>query len=366
MKRSICLLLFIAGPAMAALAQITEIVILNNKEINNLRELTYHNTTARRVGDSIVVLAERFLNDTPQPLREIFYEGLLDSHPARIETVGCLEDMDKVANLMYASYIKDSRLFSEKAKAFVLAWATTYIPTGNPINENKLSALFWAYHRFKSGFSADEKAITEEWMAKIAQEQMSRQSTPNNNWEAKRLKIIGITGCITENMELKEYAADGFKNYIATAYYEDGTSNDLRDRDALHYHIGGLTPAVATFITLAEFDPLFDLYHYMAPSGSSIQKSVEYTWPYASGEKQRGEWTNSKVKLDKERAASGLEKYQPGRLFDPRDAVPLFEWAGYYNPSWYSLFGKAAPDENYLSAWTGMLNSPLVRNSRNK
>ncbi|MFZ5431583.1 MAG: alginate lyase family protein [Bacteroidota bacterium] len=365
MKCSILFLLLMVFQGVASLAQITEIVILDNQEIKNLRELTYNNAAAQRFGDSIVLVAERSLNDSPKPIRKIFYEGLLDSNPARIETVGCLEDMNKVADLIYASYIRDSRLFSEKAKAFVLAWANTYIPTGNPINENKLSALFWAYHRFKPDFSTAEKQLTEDWMVKIAQAQMDRQSTPNNNWEAKRLKIIGITGCITENTEMKEYAADGFRNYISSAYYEDGTSNDLRDRDALHYHIGGLTPTVATFITLAKFDPLFDLYHYIAPSGSSIKKSVEYTWPYASGRKQRGEWTNSKVKLDKERAASGLEKYQPGRLFDPREAIPLFEWAGYYHPEWYSLFGKNSTGKNYLATWTGLLNCPLVRISRN-
>jgi hypothetical protein len=308
-------------------------------------------------------LAEKHLNHSPQPIREIFYEGMLDTHPDRIKTVKCLEDMDKVADLIYASYIRESKSWSEKAKAYVLAWATIYIPTGNPINENKLSTLFWAYHRFKSDFSIDDRKITEEWMVKLANAQKERKKTPNNNWEAKRLKIIGTIGCITGNREMNQYAANAFKTYISTAYYSDGTSNDLRDRDALHYHIGGLTPSVATFVTLSKFDSLFDLYNYIAPTGSSIKKSVEYTWPYASGEKQRGEWTNSKVRLDKERAAAGLAKYQPGALFNPRNAFPLFEWAGYYNPSWYSLFGRNIPEENYLFTWTGMLNSPLIRRS---
>lgn len=366
MKRCIILLLFAFVPAITSLAQITEIVILDHAEITNLRELYNRNAKTQVLGDSILHIAGKHLDDPPQPVREIFYEGLLDTHPERIKTVKSLEDMDKVADLIYASYIRDSGSWSAKSKEFVLAWANTYIPTGNPINENKLSALFWAYHLFKANFSESERKTTETWMIKLAKAEMERKSTPNNNWEAKRLKIIGTIGCITGDMEMKEYAANGFKTYISTAYFDDGTSNDLRDRDALHYHIGGLTPSVATFITLSEFDKLFNLYGYVSSSGSSIRKSVEYTWPYASGQKQRGEWTNSKVRLDKERAAAGLAKYQPGTLFNPREAFPLFEWAGYYHPDWYSLFGCTSPEENYLHSWTALLNSPLIRKKPGK
>jgi hypothetical protein len=109
MKHRILLLFFILAPSIASIAQITEIVILTKDEIRNLRELTGSNATAQRYGDSIIVLAEKHLNHPPQPIREIFYEGLLDTHPDRIKTVKCLEDMDKVADLIYASYIRESK-----------------------------------------------------------------------------------------------------------------------------------------------------------------------------------------------------------------------------------------------------------------
>ena len=360
MKRGY-LLLALIFISFLSVGQTTEIVILSGNEKNNLRELTGNNKTACFYCDSIVSLAENHFHHQPLPIVEIRYEGLLDTHHARIITVKSLKDMDKMVDLIYASYCNESDKWAEKAKEFVLAWAATYIPTGNPINENKLSALFWAYHLFKSRFSEDEQNLVGEWMNKIAQAEMTRKSTPNNNWEAKRLKIIGTVGCITHNQQMKEYAANGFRTYIETAYYADGTSNDLRDRDALHYHIGGLTPSVALFVTLTPFDPIFDLYYYVAPSGSSIYKSLEYTWPYASGEKQRGEWTNTKVRLDKERAAAGIAKYQPGTLFNPESAIPLFEWACFYHPQWYSLFGSNYDEINYSGSWIGLLNSPLVR-----
>jgi len=361
MKRKFLLLLFFVLSHILV-AQTTEIVILSEVETNNLRVLVGKNQKAKCHCDSILALAENHLKKSPQPIGEIFYEGLLDTNPDRIRTTHSLNDMNKVVDLIYASYCRESGAWSQKAREFVLSWAAVYIPTGNPINENKLSALFWAYHLFKPEFSSAERKSTEDWMNRIAMAEMNRDRTPNNNWEAKRLKIIGTVGCITQNQQMKDYSIEGFKTYIATAYYADGTSNDLRDRDALHYHIGGLKPAVAVFITLGRFDPAFGLYSYIAPTGSSIQKSVEFTWPYASGEKQREEWTQSKARIDKERAAIGIAKYQPGTLFNPKDAVPLFEWAGFYNPEWYSLFGHCIMENNYLASWIGLLNSPLIRN----
>jgi hypothetical protein len=82
--------------------------------------------------------------------------------------------------------------------------------------------------------------------------------------------------------------------------------------------------------------------------------------PYATGEKQRREWTHSKVELDRRRAEAGIEAYQPGKLFDPQKAHELFEWACYYNPEWFAVFEKAGSNP-YSSSWIGMLNSPAVR-----
>ncbi len=170
--------------------------------------------------------------------------------------------------------------------------------------------------------------------------------------------MIGIIGSITSNDSLMRFAQRGFRTYINTAYFPDGTSADLTQRDALHYHVGGLKPMLSAAINLSKFDTLFKLYNYPAPSGASIQKSVAYVVPYARGELERPEWVNTTVALDKERAAAGLAEYQPGKLFDPKEAVPLFEWAVYYQPAWYDIVGN----QGFTSTWVGLLNSPLVRN----
>jgi len=342
-------------------AQETETVILNQTETHRLQELIATNQFVSQLYDSISHLAIEYLDDDPRPLKELFYEGMLDTNPQRIDTEQSLKDLDKINTLIYACYGTSGHAFALKAKEYVLAWAAHYLPTGNTINENKFVPLFWAYYLFQDHFSETESERVKTWMEAIAHKQMSRKRTPNNNWEAKRLKIIGTIGCILKHDSLKNYSINGFKTYIQTAYYADGTSNDLKKRDALQYHNSGLKPTLSTFINCSTFDAAFELFDYVSPSGSSIRKSVAYSLPYATGEKTREEWRNTQVELDKRRAAAGIAKYQPGKLFDPKDALPLFAWAGYFEPDWYDVWGQEALIDNYTASWIGMLNSPLIR-----
>lgn len=346
--------LFLALPAPA---QTTSVVILDSGEIANLRRVISQDDRAKFLYDSVASLARLHSQDVPRPLKRLHYEGLLETNPDRIDTRKSLEDMDKVINFIYASYGSNDPIFAHQTKRFVLAWADTYQPDGNPINENKFVALYWGYYLFQDHFSDRDKGKVKDWMMAIAKQEMRREHTPNNNWEAKRLKIIGIIGSVTDNDRLKTFAQQGFRKYISTAYFPDGSSADLKQRDALHYHVSGLDPLLSAAINLSKFDTLFNLYDYPAPSGASIKKSVEYVVPYARGELKRKEWINTTVALDKERAAAGLAEYQPGKLFDPEEAVPMFEWASYYQPAWYDIVGR----RGFTSTWVGLLNSPLVR-----
>ena len=341
-------------------SQTTNIIILDSLEIKNLRTILENSKSAKILFDSILIEVKKGIKQIPLPVDEIHYEGLLDNNPERIKTVESFTNIEAVVSLIYAGYGMENDEFGEKVKTFVLAWAKIYKPIGNPINENKLNALFWGYFLFQNHFNLKEREIVEKWLLTIARKEMNREQTPNNNWEAKRLKIIGTIGCILNNEELKNHSIAGFRKYIETSYYADGTSNDLLTRDALHYHVSGLTPCLSTFVNLSKFDKRFEMFSYISGSGSSIKKSVEYVVPYAMGEIQRKEWMNTKVQLDKDRAAAGLPEYQPGKLFEPVNAYPMFEWACYYNRDWYSVF-ENTNQEKHTTTWIGLLNSPLVR-----
>lgn len=338
-------------------SQTTNIAVLDSFEITNVRIQIEKNPGVRNLYHTIFTEAEKVLFRSPNPVKVVHYEGLLDNDSKRIETIKSFTDINDVVSLIYASYGSNNEKFALKAKEFVLAWAKTYKPTGNPINENKFNAFYWGYFLFKKHFNIQEQKLVENWLKEIAEKELGRKQTPNNNWEAKRLKIIGIIGCILNDETMKEHALSGFEKYISTSYFPDGTSIDLKTRDALHYHVSGIVPCLSAFINLSKFDSGFDLFNYISESGSSIKKSVEYVVPFAKGEKTRKEWINTTVKLDKERAAAGLEEYQPGILFNPEDAYLMFEWACYFNPDWSSIF----ENEEEFTSWIGLLNSRLIR-----
>lgn len=340
-------------------SQPADIVVLNKKELSRLRKEISANAVVRSQYDSIRQLAEKALGHSPSPLPSIRFEGLLETDPARIETVRSLEDIDYLENLVYAWYGQENRAYAEKAKEIILAWSGVYKTDGNPINENKLTVVFRAFCLFENLFSAAEKKKIISWMESIAKAEMNRKSTPNNNWEAKRLKVIGVIGTAANNKGMVDYAIKGFKKYIETSFYPDGTSNDLKDRDALHYHVSGVKPLVAFFVNHGTIGR--NLYSYVSPAGSSTAKSVEYVVPFATGEKKREEWKNSKSAIDRERAAAGLEEYKPGKLYNPAEAVPLFEWASFFNPEWFSIVGKGKDGGRFTATWTGFLNSPVIR-----
>ena len=341
-------------------AQNTSVLYLNEKEQQRLRKLYKEDPQVKLMCDSVIKKAAIHLKENPKPLDVLFYEGMLESDTARIRTRASLYDMDKVSTMFYASYCNSNKSYGKKIKEFVLSWARKYKPTGNTINENKFIPLFWGYYLFKPEFSGSEQKLVEEWIKSLAEHQLARTYTPNNNWQAKRLRLIGFAGGITGNQSYIDYSINHLKAFVGSAYFADGTSNDLRKRDALHYHVGGLKVLLTIFINQSSFDEKFNLFDYTASNGASIRKSVLYTLPYATGKKVHKEWVNTTVQLDKERAAAGLAEYQPGILYDKDHADQMFEFAVYYNPDWFVVLDER-DDPRYTTSWVGLLNSPLIR-----
>ncbi len=230
-------------------------------------------------------------------------------------TTQSLKDLDKVALWLSAWYGSQDKVYAEKIKTYLLAWAEAYVPTGNPINENKLEPLIHGYGVLKKSFSKTEQQRIEAWLTRIAEAELAYPRIPENNWKAKHIKLVGTIGMILDKPSYVEYARESFKKYIDKALYADGTSRDLHQRDALSYHVSGLDPLLVYAIATEQLkgnNDAFNPFTYQSPQGGSIKKSVDYVVPYAKGEKVHAEWVNTKVELDRQRAAAGIAHYQPG------------------------------------------------------
>jgi hypothetical protein len=338
---SAVLLLSAATMADMEIRQVVPVSPTQRQAIQKAAQNAAQEAEAARAVAALRRDADALLEVKPRPLSEIFYQGLLDTNPRRVETEKSLIDLERLAALSEAFAATGDERYAAKAREFVLAWASTYKPNGNSINENKLEPGFLAYDLLREKFSTEQKSQIEGWMRQIARQQIDTNGWRDrehskkalDNWDSKRIKIVGVIGWVLGEEEWQNYALQGFKDYVRLGLFPDGTSVDLKTRDALSYHVSGLRPLLvmamwAEIKTPGEGRKLFD---YQAPNGASLRKSVEFVLPYARGEKIHEEWKNTTVELDRQRAAAGLAYYQPGKPFNPLASLELFEMASAFD-----------------------------------
>lgn len=88
-------IIFFLAVSSYSIAQNTNVVILDTTEIQRLRQLITTKETVRQQYDSVVQLAEQYLADSSRPLKVLYYEGLLETNPDRIDTKKSLQILTK-------------------------------------------------------------------------------------------------------------------------------------------------------------------------------------------------------------------------------------------------------------------------------
>ena len=312
-----------------------------------------------RVAQSLALLDKK-----PRPLAVIQYEGLVNTEPRRIETVKNLEDMDDAALLFETWQATGDARFAAHARRYVGAWAETYRPTGNDVNENKLLPLLVIYEAQRDEFVPAERAGIDAWMSDIAARQIANADAQATNQRSSRytktLRIVATIGLALDKPQWLDYAFDGLRAFVSTQLYADGGSFDLKRRDTLTYHSSALRPLLDLAVLAARDER--ELYAWQSPAGSSIKQSVDYVVPYANGSLKRQEWTNSQSSLDWKRSAAGIEKYRAGRFYEPVDARELMQEAAFFDASVAPLAAQlaGAPGQQFPT-WRAVVNEAVRR-----
>jgi len=278
------------------------------------------------------ILRKSLLDRQPAPLEVIQYEGLVNSDPRRIATVEKLRDMADVARMFRYWQVSGDPEAAKALQRYIRAWTKTYKITGNDVNENKFYPLLSAYDSLRPEFSSSQRDRVDAWVEMLGQHHANavRNSDHFTNRYSKHVRLTAVCGMILDRDEWIDLAVYGIRRFVTESLFPDGTSNDLKRRDALGYHVSGLTPPLELAMLLSDHGK--SLYAWLSPRGASLKKSVEYVIPYAMGEKVHKEWVHTKVGLDRRRAAVGIEKYQPGKEFEPRQALKLMELAAWFDP----------------------------------
>ena len=288
--------------------------------------------------------AQNALGTPPCPVAVIVSEGHLKSDPEKEKSLRSLRDMEKIAALgPAAGAILRRPEYSAKAREFILAWAGTTHSTGDSINDTKLEPVFVAYDLLRSEFSERERATVEGWLREI----IARETTihpliraKHNNSLSHRLKVIGLCAFVLKDETEIAHVASLFEAQIGADLLPDGSSFDFHERDALHYHCFTLEPMLR--LALAFRGHGHDFYRLAGANGASLEKSVKFLVPYCMGQESHREFVQSRNAFDRARGGAGEVGYVAGRLFDPREGLPVIELASAFDPSLLPLVAKLA------------------------
>ena len=225
---------------------IRETLPLDLRQREELRELIATDDEARALFKEVEREARKYIEMEPEPLRVIHYEGLLNTDPRRIESVRRLSQMDAAAALLHGWQASGDNRFAAALKRMILAWATTFEPTGNDVNENKLYPLFVAYEALRPKFEAKERSSVDEWLRRMAEMHAQNVAQPRmlSNRFTKSLRMLAIFGRILHHEPWREASERGFKRFVSESLRADGTSFDLEHRDSLTYHNSALRPLI--------------------------------------------------------------------------------------------------------------------------
>lgn len=336
---------------------IRPVVPLSPERLTALRQLVAADPEAQALAAEAIVAAEPFLDDEPQPVRVIHYEGLVNTDSKRIATVAKLREMDHVAALVRRWQVQGDAVSAAALLRFVDAWSATYEPTGNDVNENKLLPLLVAWHALHGQADASVQEQVTAWIDRLAPPhcQAVKKRKRLNNRYTKHVRLVALFGLINQRDDWLALARRGVERFVAGSLRPDGTSLDLELRDTLTYHCSSLKPPIELAIILGDEA----LYSWESADGASLKKSVGYVIPYATGAKTRKEWVNSRSRLDQERAEAGLEKYRKGRLFDPQDASGLMALASCFDPDLRPLAQRLSGAEGRYIGWRSLIHAAV-------
>ncbi len=351
-----------AGPGDPGEFSFRRTVPLNPEQTAKLRDLVENDKEAAALFKELEAEAKPLIGMRPTPIAKVNYEGLVNTHPKRIESVKHLRQMVDASILVQYWQASGNEEAAETLRNMVTAWASTYIPTGNDVNENKFYPLYTAYEALRPTFSEEERKEVDAWIKKIGKLHEKEVKNPSfmTNRFTKSIRMLALFSRFLDHPEWNKMAMDGFKTYVTESLRPDGTSLDLERRDTLTYHTSGLRPIVEIAIYAGENGR--NLYEWESPVKSSLKGSVDYVVPFANGTKTRKEWLNTTVDLDRRRGAAGIEAYRPGRLYEPENALSLLEEASFFDPTLVPLVNKlSGSDAKRFATWPMVVNAAANR-----
>lgn len=320
-------------------------------------------TPAPEAVTTLAVSLQSQLTRVPQPVSHLHTEGTLPHQGLWDTSVAAKRDLPVMRDAALVWRANGDPAAFAMANRMVLAWAATYQPNFNPIDETGLDALVQAYALIQPHMVQANREMVRQFLTRWAQGYVARMDEARfsakprdiwaNNWQSHRVKLVTMMAVATGHSHL---FADARRLFWLQLHRNVGQNSEVMDfaqRDALHYVIYDLEPLLQA--ALAAKSRGEDWYSIASPEGGnpggSLAQAVRWLVPFADGTQVHQEFVRSSVAFDAQRAKAGVKGY--AGPFDPHDSGHLFWMAAQFDPSYLPLARRLRPAEPAFLALCG-------------
>ncbi|WP_266170112.1 alginate lyase family protein [Dyella subtropica] len=309
----------------------------------------------------ILAEAEKHLGDQPHALPHVHTEGTLPHQGTRDESIAAEKDWPLMRQAALAWRLSADPRYLQQVNDYLAAWASTYQPDFNPIDETNLDGLIDAYVLASNGLHPETRDATRALLRKLGngyieriqqfhgqQLHEPRRGTTINNWQSHRVKLVTMVAAALGDTAMLNTARVLFQQQVADNILPDGSVIDFKERDALHYVVYDLQPLVQAALAAKPFDSGGDWLRHTAPGGASLGKALDWLQPYAEGQRSHQEFVHTSVKFDLDRARVGEAGYSG--LWDPKTSSTLYWLAAQLDGRYLPVAQQLAPQP---PAWIG-------------
>lgn len=287
---------------------------------------------ANPIAQGFIHQADAHLADTPHPLARLHTEGTLPHHGIRDQSIAAERDFDTMAAFGFAYRLTGDRRYLNAESRFLSAWAETYHPSLNPIDETRFDPVILAFDLTR----ADLPALVQQQVVALFRAMATgyldwEDQHPHKdiaNWNSHRIKLATLGAYLTGDPALIARAAAAFRLQVKDNIRPDGSVEDFYKRDAIHYVLYDLEPL--TTAALAARAHGQDWFHTSATGTPSVEMAIHWLLPYATGRKTHQEFVHSRVAFDAARDKAGEPGYSG--TWKPANSVNLLTLAAWLDP----------------------------------
>ncbi len=314
-------------------------------------------STEQPAARQIIARATAALERTPGAIPRLHTEGTLPGHGIRDASIAAKQDQLIVFDLAMAWRLTGDRRFLRAAIRYLDDWTAIYRPSLNPIDETGFDTMMLATDLVAPELTPARRArFTAFWRGMAAgylDAMDAGAPNPTTNWQSHRVKLATLGAFMSGDAALIDRARKAFRRQVSANILADGSVEDFRLRDALHYVVYDLDPLLMASLAAARHGE--EWFSWQSPSGSSLPRALGWLEPYATGARQHMDFARTTNAFDRARAAAGDATYAP-HLWKPGASVRTYALASLCDPSYAPLLARIVRNSGKRpSAWMTLL-----------